>query len=123
MAKTSLILHVSEELARALPLTKTFEPVQVWDNENRQFLDRQETNPQGVPLWESSALLAVGWGADIDSVRIRMASQTKPAIEPDPVKLLAVLGQDTPSNAVKAAKPTQTTQTTPTRLEKHARRV
>lgn len=122
MAKNSLILTVSAELAKALPLTKAFEPVNVWDNASRQFLDQQETNPQGVPIWEASALMAVGWGADLEPVRIRMASQTKPAIEPDPMKLMAVLGQDLPPNVTRAAEPTQTTQTAPKRLETHSRR-
>lgn len=113
----NLIIHVSEDLAKALPLTKAFEPVNTWDNEKRQFLDKQETNGQGVPLWEAACLLSIGWNAEIAPVRIRMASQSKPTIEPDPSKLMALLGQEVPSSSPKRP------DDSPTRLERRPRGV
>lgn len=88
--KNPEILWVSRELAEVLPLVRRFEPAAVWDNEKKKFLDVQQQE-DGLPVWESQALLTLGWGRQVTSVRIRILSETDPDITPDPTKLLTLM--------------------------------
>lgn len=90
MADRKIIIWVTPEIAEKLPLAKPFEPVQVWDNAAREFLDKQHTE-LGLPCWESEAILPTGWGRSITSIRVRVLSELRPAITPDPGKLMALL--------------------------------
>lgn len=90
MSSKTQILWVDGELAEALPLVRAFEPVMTWDNEKRQFLDVQQVE-DGQPVWEGQALLPVGWGRELTPIRVRMLSATRPAITPDPSKLMPLL--------------------------------
>lgn len=92
----ALILHVNSELLAAMPITKECSPVYDWDNTNRTFSETQATNENGLPLWETEALLKTGWGGNTTPVRLRIAAQSKPAVKPDPAKLLAALTGQTP---------------------------
>lgn len=85
-----IILWVTPEIAEKLPLTRPFDAVLTWDNQERKFLDRQHTE-LGKPCWESEALLPTGWGREVSSIRVRMLSELRPAITPDPGKLMALL--------------------------------
>lgn len=88
----ALILHVNRELLAAMPITKECSPVYGWDNATRTFSDTQATDDNnGLPLWETEALLKTGWRGDTTPVRLRIAAQSKPAVKPDPAKLVAAL--------------------------------
>lgn len=100
MANNTVILWVNDALASALPLTKGFSPVRVWDNDSRSFTDKQDTNEHGLPVWESEALLQTGWNAQLTPVRIRCASATQPKATANPTALMKVMGVQAP-----AAKP------------------
>lgn len=91
MAKSNLILTVTPETAKTLALTKEFSAVNVWDNAQGMFTDEQQTNDNGLPIWESVALMAVGWGEQVESVRIRIVSPSKPDVRPSRAKLVEVL--------------------------------
>lgn len=101
MANSNIMLWVSDALAASLPLTKGFSPVRVWDNDSRSFTDKQDTNEQGVLLWESEALLQTGWNAQLTPVRIRCALATQPKATANPAALMQVMGVQAPA----AAKP------------------
>lgn len=87
----AITIWASPMLARNLPLTTGFEPVQVWDNENRRFTDEQ-LKKDGLPVWQADALLPTGWGAQLSPVSVRMASASKPTITPDPARVLDAMG-------------------------------
>lgn len=87
----TITIWASPTLARNLPLTSGFEPVRVWDNENRVFTDKQQEK-DGVPVWQANALLPTGWGAELSPVSVRMAAASKPAIAPDPARVLDAMG-------------------------------
>lgn len=96
-SKNPEMLWVSRELAEALPLVRPFEPAAVWDNEKKKFLDVQQQE-DGLPVWESQALLTLGWGRQVTSVRIRILSKSDPGITPDPMRLLTLMsGQEVES--------------------------
>lgn len=101
MANSNIMLWVDDTLAASLPLTKAFVAVRIWDNENRTFTDKQDKNEQGLPIWESEALLQTGWQAQLTPVRIRCASATQPKATANPAALMKVMGVQAPS----AAKP------------------
>ena len=90
MSAKALILWCTDELAEVLPLVRAFEPVMTWDNQKREFLDVQQTEA-GQLVWESQALLPMGWSRELTPVRVRMLSATRPAITPDAAKLLPLL--------------------------------
>lgn len=92
MTKGTLMLWITEEIAAVFPLTKAFEPVRVWDEKESKFTDEQQTDERGTPIWESEALLKMGWGANLTPIRVRMASRTQPTAKPDPMKLAQMLG-------------------------------
>lgn len=94
---TQIMLHVNTELLAAMPITKECSPVYDWDNESRTFSDIQATNENGVPMWETEALLKTGWGANTTPVRLRIAAARKPAVKPDPARLLATLTGEAPA--------------------------
>lgn len=99
MATNTMMIWVDDALARALALTKNFEPVRVWDNEARAFSEAQDKTDAGVPVWEAEALIPMGWGAKVTPVRVRMASESAPTVAPDPVRLMASLGLEMPHSA------------------------
>lgn len=92
-----IMLHVNRGLLEAMPITKECSPVYDWDNETRSFTDAQSTDDNGVPVWETEALLPVGWGRTTTPIRLRIASAKKPNVKPDPMKLMAVLTGETPA--------------------------
>lgn len=92
MTKSSPILWLSEQLAQGLAVLKAPEPIKVWDNEARTFLETQETNSEGVPLWRTQVLMGVGWAGDLAPVEVRIPSRTKPKLKPNPQALLALVG-------------------------------
>lgn len=112
---STMMIWADDALARALALTKNFEPVRVWDNEARAFTDDQDKTDAGVPVWESEALIPTGWGAKVTPVRVRMASQSAPTIAPDPVRLMASLGLEIPHGGPSTAMPAQSASSPSTR--------
>lgn len=92
MSKNTITLWVTDALAASLPLTKGFTPVRIWDNESRSFTDKQDTNENGLPVWESEALLQTGWNAQLTPVRIRCASSTQPKATANPAALMKLMG-------------------------------
>ena len=104
MANSSLtIIHVNRELLAAMPITKECSPVYNWDNEARTFTDTQSTDDNGVPVWETEALLPVGWGRTTTPIKLRIASAKKPDVKPDPMKLMAILTGETPATSAAPA--------------------
>lgn len=88
----NLIVWADSILIKALPLTRHFEPVRVWDNAEKTFKLEQATDPATrLPLWEAEALLPMGWGKQSTPIRVRTGSSTRPTASPDPARLLAVL--------------------------------
>lgn len=98
-----IMIWVTDELAQHLPITKEFQPVQVWDNENRTFKDEQAKDEDGTPLYESEALLQTGFRAEITPVRLRMASKNPPTARPNPQALISMLGVATEAQDPKPA--------------------
>lgn len=104
MANSSpIMLHVNRELLAAMPITKECSPVYEWDNENRTFTDTQSTDDNGVLVWETEALLPVGWGRTTTPIKLRIAAPQRPAVKPDPMKLLAILSGENAAPAVPSA--------------------
>lgn len=98
MADRPPILWMPEKFAAALPVVKAVEAVVEWDNEARRFTDRQ-VESDGVPVWRVSALIGTGWGGDLTPVEVRIKSQTKPDIAPDPSRIVQFLGMNTAATA------------------------
>lgn len=98
-----LILWINLDLAKNLPLTREFEPVYEWDSATKSFSLTQATK-DGVLVWQSEALIKLGWNADLKPVKIRLCSVTRPQIKPDPNKLAQLLM----SASVQPATPSQT---------------
>ena len=91
MSNNRLIMWPSPEVLQAMPLSKTFEPQNSWDNEARQWSSEQEIL-EGLPVWKSEALMHVGYGRALTPVEVRVLSKDKPAYAPDPLKLARMLG-------------------------------
>lgn len=108
MANTTPLLWATDELAKFLPLTKEFSAVQTWNNDLRKFEDTQQTDSNGLPLWESEALLRMDWNGDLTPVRIRVAYKAEPSVKPNPDSLMTLIGGTTPTGAT-----TSTTATKP----------
>lgn len=109
---TPLILHVTPKILDVMPVTRECAPVREWDNAARVFTDTQVRDDNGLPVWETEALLPVGWGRTTTPVRLRIAAAKKPAVKPDPLKLMEVLTGATPAaSAAPAAAPAPTAQT------------
>ena len=85
------MLWVTPQLARALPLVKGFEPVYTYDQKAGAFTDVQQTE-DGAPVWQAEALFPQGWGRSLEPVQVRMTSPTKPAITPDPARVIEAMG-------------------------------
>lgn len=98
MANPTPILWLPEKFAAALPVVKNVEPVVEWDGEARRFTDKQVTKDE-VPVWRVSALIGIGWGGDLTPVEVRIVSQTKPDITPDPSRIVQFLGMNTAATA------------------------
>ena len=90
-------LWIDEDTAKALTLTKEFDPSPVWVD--RRPTDDQARNSKGVPLWDAEALIGMGWNGDVESVRVRIASATKPTAAPDPMKIARAYGFELPGSA------------------------
>lgn len=90
MSTDILIIWVSPDLAKNLPLTREFDPVYEWDSGAKVFSSVQSTK-DGLPIWQSEALIKVGWNADLRPVKVRLCSTSKPLIKPDPQKLAQLL--------------------------------
>lgn len=101
MSNRTILLWVTDALAASLPLTKGFSAVRVWDNESRSFTEKQDTNDEGLPVWEAEALLQTGWNAQLTPVRIRCASATQPKATANPAALMQVMGVKAPSQTAK----------------------
>lgn len=94
MAATSqpMIWASTTDFIKALPLTKAFEPCYQWDNDARAFTDEQEVTADGKKVWQSEALLHMGYGRQLTPVRVRIATNKTPEFAPDPAVLAAALG-------------------------------
>lgn len=107
MTKSSPILWLSEQVAQGLAVLKEPEPIQVWDGVSRSFLEEQETNSQGVPLWRLQVLMGVGWSGDLAPVEVRIPSRTRPSLKPNPQALVALLGASAAQRPAPTSNPAQ----------------
>lgn len=57
-----------------------FTPVQVWSTEQQSFTDEQLTTAEGLPIYEASAMIHLGYRGELSPVKVRVATRDTPPV-------------------------------------------